>query len=203
MTMNSTDTGITPSGSTSPSIRDNVDISQLARLILFSHECPSGNIQDLLRRLHKYAKLPRFPYLARFLQECTSVLRQEVQKLQRPLRDSVPPFNDVVTLASHWEQLKKSSLCGAWEGAFLCIYEIAMLIGLVFARARCPSLGDRIYKRSCKLTSITLITLDIMKHTKFRTVTEQEGMFEQLIWQASASVSSRLRPRPCPCLSRT
>ncbi|KAK2616398.1 hypothetical protein QQS21_000639 [Conoideocrella luteorostrata] len=129
MTTYSSDTGITPSESTSPSIKDGVGIDQTTRLILFSHEFPSGDVQDLLRRLHRHAKLPRFPYLARFLQECTSVLRQEVQKLQRPLRDSVPPFNDVITLASHWEKLMKSPLRGAWEGAFLCIYEIAMLIG--------------------------------------------------------------------------
>ncbi|KAL8783553.1 MAG: hypothetical protein Q9213_004543 [Squamulea squamosa] len=34
-----------------------------------------------------------------------------------------------MTLASHWDELKSSSLSGAWEGAFLCLYEIAMLIG--------------------------------------------------------------------------
>jgi asperthecin polyketide synthase len=57
------------------------------------------------------------------------VLRQEVQKLPRPLRDQVPPFSDIITLASHWDRLKESALCGTWEGAFLCIYEIAVLIG--------------------------------------------------------------------------
>ncbi|RMZ83864.1 hypothetical protein DV737_g1487, partial [Chaetothyriales sp. CBS 132003] len=58
--------------------------------------------------------------------------RQEVQKLPGPLRDSVPPFHDVITLASHWEELRKSPLRGAWEGVFVCIYEMAMLIGLVY-----------------------------------------------------------------------
>ncbi|KAL6856714.1 polyketide synthase [Trichoderma novae-zelandiae] len=67
--------------------------------------------------------------LARFLQESASVLRQEVQKLPRPLRDQVPSFQDVITLVSQWEKLKDSDLCGTWEGVFLCIYEIAMLIG--------------------------------------------------------------------------
>ncbi|RYP75949.1 hypothetical protein DL769_003715 [Monosporascus sp. CRB-8-3] len=126
------DTVITPSGSSSPNtwhVGFSNDNDRPTRFILFSHEFPSGNVQDLLRRLHRYAKLPRYPYLARFLQECTSVLRQGVQKLPRPLRDLVPPFHDVVTLASYWEELKHSPLGGAWEGAFLCIYEIAMLIG--------------------------------------------------------------------------
>ncbi|RYP07614.1 hypothetical protein DL764_002392 [Monosporascus ibericus] len=128
------DTVITPSGSSSPStghVGLSNDNDRPTRFILFSHDFPSGDVQDLLRRLHRYAKLPRYPCLARFLQECTSVLRQEVQKLPRPLRHLVPPFHDVVTLASYWEELKYSPLGGAWEGAFLCVYEIALLIGTV------------------------------------------------------------------------
>ncbi|KAK4069543.1 uncharacterized protein Triagg1_6967 [Trichoderma aggressivum f. europaeum] len=118
----------TSSETISPSV-ESLNVNTDAKLILFSHEFPSGDVKDLLRRLHRYAKLPRYSQLARFLHECASVLKQEVQKLPRPLRDQVPPFQDVVTLTSHWEKLKASSLCGTWEGAFLCIYEIAMLIG--------------------------------------------------------------------------
>lgn len=122
----------TPSGTTSPHVEPleaNIDADTITKFILFSHEFPSGDVKDLLRRLHRSAKLPQYSQLARFLHECASVLKQEVQKLPRPLSDQVPPFHDVVTLASHWEKLKASSLCGTWEGAFLCIYEIAMLIG--------------------------------------------------------------------------
>ncbi|KAI0104013.1 polyketide synthase [Nemania sp. FL0031] len=106
-----------------------MDVNRSARLILFSHEFPSGEMQDLMRRLHRYAKIPRYTQLGRFLQECALVLKQEVQKLPRILRDLVPPFHDVITLASHWDELKETPLRGTWEGAFLCIYEIAMLIG--------------------------------------------------------------------------
>ncbi|PNP59075.1 hypothetical protein THARTR1_01323 [Trichoderma harzianum] len=122
----------TPPETISPSVEPfnvSIDADITTKFILFSHEFPSGDVKDLLRRLHRYAKLPRYSQLARFLHECASVLKQEVQKLPRPLRDQVPPFHDVVTLASQWEKLKASSLCGTWEGAFLCIYEIAMLIG--------------------------------------------------------------------------
>ncbi|EHK20655.1 putative polyketide synthase [Trichoderma virens Gv29-8] len=122
----------TPPNSIEPGIErldNNINVDETTKFILFSHELPSGDVKDLFRRLHRYAKLPRYSQLARFLQECAAVLKQEVQKLPRPLRDQVPPFHDVVTLASHWEKLKGSSLCGTWEGAFLCIYEIAMLIG--------------------------------------------------------------------------
>ena len=100
-----------------------------ADLVLFSHELPNGDIQQLIRRLHRYAKLPGYPHLARFLQNCALVLRGEIQKLPRPLRECIPQFHDVMTLASHWDELKSSSLGGSWEGAFLCLYEIAMLVG--------------------------------------------------------------------------
>ncbi|KAI1779468.1 polyketide synthase [Hypoxylon cercidicola] len=127
-------TAMTPSESASPSTKEvgvDIDDDRPPSLVLFSHELPNGDVQDLLRKLHRYAKLPQYFHLARFLQGCASVLRQEVQKLPRPLQDVVPPFHDAITLVSHWEALKDSPLRGAWEGAFLCIYEIAMLIGLV------------------------------------------------------------------------
>ncbi|KAL7814030.1 polyketide synthase [Trichoderma gracile] len=119
----------TPLESNTSLLEINTDPECTSRFILFSHEFPSGDVKDLIRRLHRYAKLPRYSQLARFLQESAFVLRQEVQKLPRPLRDQVPPFSDIITLASHWERLKDSALCGTWEGAFLCIYEIAVLIG--------------------------------------------------------------------------
>jgi asperthecin polyketide synthase len=126
------DITITPSESSSPSpshAKFDMDADIQDDLILFSHELPNGEVQDLIRRLHRYAMLPGYPHLARFLRDCALVLRTEVQKLPRPLRDSVPPFHDVITLASHWDEFKSSSLSGTWDGAFLCIYEIAMLIG--------------------------------------------------------------------------
>ncbi|RDW58538.1 type I polyketide synthase [Aspergillus mulundensis] len=131
-----------PSPSPGPAnVNLNADIPD--GFILFSNELPSGDVQDVIRRLHRYAMLPRYPHLARFLQNCALVLRTEVQKLPRSLRDSVPPFHDVVTLASHWDDFKSGSLSGAWDGAFLCIYEIAMLIGhhethdLSYRRPKC------------------------------------------------------------------
>lgn len=126
--MNSASISTHPDSHTSLS-EINVEAECTSTFMLLSHEFPSGDVKDLIRRLHRYAKLPRYSQLARFLQESTSVLRQEVQKLPRPLRDQVPPFSDIITLASHWDRLKESTLCGTWEGAFLCIYEIAVLIG--------------------------------------------------------------------------
>ncbi|KAI1270862.1 putative PKS-like enzyme [Xylaria sp. FL0933] len=106
-----------------------MESGQSVKAILFSHEVLSGELQDLLRKLHRYAKPPHHVQLTRFLLECASVLKQEAQKLPRALRDLVSPFHDVLALASHWDELKDTRLRGTLEGVFLCIYQIAMLIG--------------------------------------------------------------------------
>lgn len=103
-------------------------------IAIFSHEFPSGGIQEIIRRLHRYSKLSCHPILARFLSQCVSVLRREVQKLPREQRQHIPPFSDLITLGSHWEQLIKGPLGGTWEGAFVCIYELAVFIGFVHLR---------------------------------------------------------------------
>ncbi|PTB64863.1 polyketide synthase [Trichoderma citrinoviride] len=139
----------TPSETNTTPSEINVEAESTSRFMFFSHEFPSGDVKDLIRRLSRHAKLPRYSQLARFLQECASVLRQEVQKLPRPLRDQVPPFSDIITLASHWERLKQSDLCGTWEGAFLCIYEIAMLIGHHEAHDLPYALGTRNTSTTC------------------------------------------------------
>jgi hypothetical protein len=126
------DTTPGPSGVSSSNTSEvvvHLDAEPPAALYLFSHEFPSGSLQDFFRRLHRRAKLPGFPLLARFLGDCASVLKQAVERLPRPLRDSVPPFHDLITLTSRWEDLRKSQVGGAWEGALVCTYEMAMLIG--------------------------------------------------------------------------
>ncbi|KAK2024889.1 polyketide synthase [Colletotrichum zoysiae] len=103
-------------------------------LVVFSHEVPNGGIQELIRRLHCYSKLSTHPILGRFLDQCVSVLRMEIQKLPREQRQHIPPFSNLITLASHWEQLRNGPLGGTWEGAFVCIYELAVFIGYHEAR---------------------------------------------------------------------
>ncbi|GAB1319950.1 hypothetical protein MFIFM68171_10160 [Madurella fahalii] len=41
---------------------------------------------------------------------------------------AVPPFDDVVTLGSRWETLRRGPVGGAWEGAMVCLYQLAVLI---------------------------------------------------------------------------
>jgi asperthecin polyketide synthase len=100
-----------------------------AELLLFSHEFPSEDVQMLFRSLHRHSKGRKFPLLASFLMECDHIVKEEISKLPKQLQDQLPPFRTVTTLASHFDELKNGPLGGAWEGAFLCIYQIAMLIG--------------------------------------------------------------------------
>ena len=98
-------------------------------IVLFSHEFPSDDVQELFRSLHRHSKGLRFPLLAAFLTESNRVLKEEISKLPKHLQDEIPSFHTVTTLAIHFDELRKGPLGGAWEGAFLCIYQIAMLIG--------------------------------------------------------------------------
>ena len=128
--MDSDNPFINPSGIGQADQRTHVqDSSRSTKFILFSNELPSGDLHDLFRRLHRCAKLPRYSLLASFLRQSAWVLRQEIQKQPLQIRESVPPFSDIVSLASHWDGLKSSQLGGAWEAALVCVYEIAMLIG--------------------------------------------------------------------------
>ncbi|KAI0802195.1 polyketide synthase [Xylaria sp. FL0064] len=62
------DSGTAPSVSyNNQQAKSDMDSGQTVKLILFSHEVPSGELQDLLRKLHRYAKTPHYVQLARFL----------------------------------------------------------------------------------------------------------------------------------------
>ncbi len=100
-----------------------------AKLLLFSHEFPSDDVQELFRGLHRHSKGRKFTLLAAFLTECDHILEEEIARLPKQLQDQLPPFQTVTRLASHFDALRKGPLGGAWEGAFLCIYQIAMLLG--------------------------------------------------------------------------
>jgi hypothetical protein len=101
------------------------------RLILFSHEFPVESLTDLFGSLQRHSRERRLPLLAGFLAECTVVLREEVLKLPRQLQHTLPPFKSVMTLATNLDELRKTPIGGAWEGALLCVLELAMFIGFV------------------------------------------------------------------------
>ncbi|KND91128.1 Conidial yellow pigment biosynthesis polyketide synthase [Tolypocladium ophioglossoides CBS 100239] len=98
------------------------------RLIYFSNEFPPHDLQTLLRRLHNHSKDRRHPHLARFLDEATTAVRDEVDRLPLELRRLVPRFESVQSLASD-ERLRRGVLSGSIDGALLCLVQIATFIG--------------------------------------------------------------------------
>lgn len=100
-----------------------------ATILLFSHEFPSDDVQALFRSLHRHSQGLKFPLLAAFLTECGRIAKEEIAKLPKHLQEGIPTFQTVLGLASHFEELKRGPLGGAWEGALLCIYQLATLIG--------------------------------------------------------------------------
>jgi len=102
------------------------------KLDFFSNEFPSDDLQDLFRRLQRQSKDKRFRFLATFLEECTTVVQEEALKLPQPLRDFLPSFPSVLTLADN-DAFRQGPIGGALESALLCILEIGMLIGYVLS----------------------------------------------------------------------
>lgn len=94
------------------------------RVIFFSNEFPNDDLKELFRRLQRNSKDRRFRFLALFLDEVNCVIRQELSKLPRPLRDHLPSFYTVLDLAD----FRHGPLGGAMESALLCVLEIGMFL---------------------------------------------------------------------------
>jgi len=100
------------------------------KFAFFSNEFPHDDLHELLRRLHRHSKDRRHTILARFLDEATLAIRDEVRRLPSELKSLIPPFETVLTLADHTE-LRKGPLCGSIDGVLLCVIELATFIGYV------------------------------------------------------------------------
>lgn len=98
------------------------------RLIYFSNEFPRDDVQTLFRELHIHSKDRRHPILARFLEESTLAVREEVRNLPNPLRKLIPPFESILNFAD-FADLRKGQLCGSIDGIILCAVELSILIG--------------------------------------------------------------------------
>ncbi|KAF7587027.1 hypothetical protein BBP40_007849 [Aspergillus hancockii] len=98
------------------------------RLFYFSNEFPHDALHDLLRRLYNHSKDRNHSILARFIDEATVALRDEVRQLPVALKALIPPFETVLNLADHAE-LRKGPLSGSVDGVLLCLVELGTLIG--------------------------------------------------------------------------
>lgn len=98
------------------------------KLVHFSNEFPNDDLKDLYRRLHTHSKDKKHLILAAFLEEATSAIKEEVQKLPRSLKDLVPPFETILDFVDH-QNLRQGPLGGSVEGLLLCVLEIATFVG--------------------------------------------------------------------------
>ncbi|KAI1504073.1 putative polyketide synthase [Biscogniauxia marginata] len=98
------------------------------KLVYFSNEFPYDDLQTLFRELHQHSKSRQHPILARFLDEATLAIRDEVRQLPTALKALVPPFESILNFAD-FADLRKGPLCGSIDGILLCTVELGTLIG--------------------------------------------------------------------------
>lgn len=103
--------------------------STLRRVVFFSNEFPSDDLKELFRRLDQHSKDRRFRLLSIFLEESTAVLKDEVSKFPRPLKELVPPFDSVLGLVD--VDFRQGPLGAAMESSILTILELGLFIGYV------------------------------------------------------------------------
>lgn len=94
----------------------------------FSNEFPHDDLRDLIRRLRVHSKDLRHTTLARFIDEATLAIREEVRLLPASLRKLVQPFETVFNFVDQ-TTLRSGPLGGAIDGVLLCAVQIATLIG--------------------------------------------------------------------------
>jgi hypothetical protein len=97
-------------------------------LIYFSNEFPHDDLQTLFRELHNHSKDRRHPILARFLEEATLAICQEIRQLPTTLKALIPSFETILDFAD-FADLRKGQLCGSIDGILLCTVELGTLIG--------------------------------------------------------------------------
>lgn len=97
-------------------------------LVFFRNDFPSGNLEEMTRRLYRHSKDRRFSLLALFLDDCTAVLKDEVARLPQYLKERFPHFDHVLTLADN-DELRDGPLCAAMGGVLLCVLQLGVMIG--------------------------------------------------------------------------
>jgi len=103
--------------------------SDRMKLIYFSNEFPHDDLHKLLRLLLQHSKDRRHPILARFLDEATLAIRDEVRQLSATLRAQIPPFESILNFADFASLRRRGSLCESINGVLLCTVEIGTFIG--------------------------------------------------------------------------
>ncbi|RYP41569.1 hypothetical protein DL767_000911 [Monosporascus sp. MG133] len=115
------------------------------KLIYFSNEFPRDDLQQLFRRLLQLSKGRSHPTLARFLEEATLAVREEVRQLSPELQATIPPFETILNFAD-FTDLRKGPLCGSIDGILLSVVELGTLISYY---ETCPDAFDADCMSTC------------------------------------------------------
>lgn len=117
-----------PTPATTPSTADSLVEPGKAKIVHFSNEFQHGELKDVLRLLYGHSKDRRHPSLARFIQEATFAVRDEVRLLPAALKALVPSIETVLDLCNYGD-LRNGPLGGAIDGVLLCAFQLATFIG--------------------------------------------------------------------------
>ncbi|EME79056.1 uncharacterized protein MYCFIDRAFT_34361 [Pseudocercospora fijiensis CIRAD86] len=98
--------------------------------VYFSNEFPKDDLHDIYRGLHNHSKHRDFPLLARFLNEATAAVKDEVRRLPTELKRLIPPFDNLLSWVEN-KELREGLLCGAIDGVLLIVAQVASYIGYV------------------------------------------------------------------------
>lgn len=109
---------------------DSDGASPKMELVYFSNEFPREDLQDLFRRLHNHSKGKNHPVLARFIQEATWAVKDEIRRLPMELQQLIPPFETLLSWVENTE-FREGLICGAVDGALLIVVQLATYIGQV------------------------------------------------------------------------
>ncbi|CAI6332007.1 unnamed protein product [Periconia digitata] len=93
------------------------------KVIYLSNEYRLEELPDLFRQLHERSKSRDYPVLAKFLQDSTIAIRDEIRQLPTSLRLQIPTFETILTFID-FSDLRKGPLSGSVDGLLLCIAEL-------------------------------------------------------------------------------
>lgn len=93
----------------------------------FSNEFPKEDLQDVFRRLHIQSKGSDHHVLAKFINDATRAVKDEIEKLPSSTRQIIPPFTTLIAWAEDRE-LREGQLCGAIDGVLLILVQVSLYI---------------------------------------------------------------------------
>ncbi|KAI9727729.1 MAG: Non-reducing polyketide synthase PKS8-1 [Chrysothrix sp. TS-e1954] len=97
-------------------------------VVYFSNEFPTDDLQKLFRRITNHSKDRGHPLLAQLISEITWAIKEELRWLPTSLRQSIAPFDSVLSWAECTE-LREGILGSSVDGVLLIVIQLAMYLG--------------------------------------------------------------------------